>query len=147
MGSLFEIILPYGTSSIIAGLAAGLLEKYQAGKLAAILLEWLAENSAYYITAWFCKRFRIMEQKQADSEKEPLKEMIVVEAFDIMVRLGLFWLASELPERHRSLGALAATSMADISFMITLKRSHQLLKICEAWSNRPRPLVLRFEPA
>jgi hypothetical protein len=145
-------IIPYGFSSLLAGAAAHLTEAHEIGKAATIGVEWLAENAGYYFAAWYCQRFST-EEKVLDSGKESFKQLLIVEGFDSVVRISLFWLASELPMRYRPMGVVLATTIADVSFALTLNKSRRLLEICSRgcnivmniagiWSSRPEPLVL-----
>jgi hypothetical protein len=145
-------IIPYGFSSILAGVAAHLLEG--SSELATIGSEWLAENAGYYLAVWYCQRFS-QEEKLFGSSKDSIMQLILVEAFDSIVRLSLFWLAHQLPAAYRPIGAFIATCVADVSFALALNKSRQLLEICylgakgvkdflSSWPSRPEPLVLNF---
>jgi hypothetical protein len=123
---LKSFAIPYLVSTFAASLASK-LGKHLGSELSATLIEWVAENGGYYLATWVGDKFTPPEKKVFKESHESLKQLLAVEGLDTVVRLALLWLGSRL-FKNQELGVALASTVADISFALTLKQSHHLLE-------------------
>lgn len=131
LGILRKYVIPYTVSTLATFYSAEWLEALHFGIGITIFLEWLSENGGYYTSAWLCDKFAPAEEKTFQEGQESLKQLLVVESIDAVVRFSLLLLATRLPQEHKTVGAGVATAFADVSFALTLTKSHRLLEACD----------------
>lgn len=131
LGILRKYVIPYTVATLATYYSAEGLESLHFGVGLTIFLEWLSENGGYYTSVWLCDKFAPVGEKTFQEGQESLKQLLVVEGIDAVVRFGLLLLATRLPQEYKTIGAGVATAVADVSFALTLTRSHRLLEVCD----------------
>lgn len=121
--------LPYGVSTLAAVFAALAEKHWHTNTIQTVLLCWAAENGGYYFTAIICDYFLPQADRIFQDSSDSLKQLVLVEGIDTALRVLLLW-TFPIILGNRELGTALGSIFADISFAVTLNKSHRLVEIC-----------------
>ena len=94
---------------------------------AVALMELAVETATFYPVALGCGRL-LPKDKTKKEHEEHLKDMVVVEALDLLLRLTCFVLAQKFPSIKGCLTG-AGSVFLDVVFLVLASKSHQLAEI------------------
>ena len=96
----------------------------------------LLDNLAFYPFHWFMNWLvtLLLPEEKKEESSETLKEMIVVEAIDLMLRFGCF-LMPFLFSCLKGWFVGASSVILDLVFLVCISKSHQLLVIAQQFSS------------
>lgn len=135
--------IPYGSSTFAAFLAAGWFETSE-GSLSSILGVLVLENGAFYPILWACDKLFFSEKDQVLFRgKELVKQLILIDTLDNVVRLFFFFLVPKLFASHTELATAIASVFVDVGFAVALHRSRRLLEIVNALIQESNAFSLR----